>query len=380
MSSQGTQSSIGLPQLEIRYTDLSISVQVSESAAARGLSTLSGNLRDAVTALPRCIARGVGGGGGGVASGGAPASRTVKVLDSVSGVLRAGTLTLVLGHPGAGKSSLLKALTARLSDARALRGSVTYNGRTRAALQAEGTQLGQLAQYVSQLDEHYPYLTVRETLSFVARNAIAGGGGAAAVRARVDEVMDLLHLHKCADTIIGDELNRGVSGGEKKRVTVGEGIITAARFLALDEISTGLDSAVTYDVVRALRARAREQGLVVAIALLQPTPEVFALFDDVILMREGAVVYHGARDALRGYCAGLGFRVPTADAGEAGAEDMADWLAEMITFPARRHAKDVARDLAEGKLAKVDSQVSRARGGEGRGGERASGASAEKAR
>ena len=56
---------------------------------------------------------------------------------------------------------------------------------------------------------------------------------------RVDEVIDLLHLHGCADTIIGNDLLRGISGGEKKRITIGEGLITNARFLALDEISTG---------------------------------------------------------------------------------------------------------------------------------------------
>lgn len=123
-----------------------------------------------------------------------------------------------------------------------------------------GIELGQLVQYVSQLDEHSPFLTVRETLMFVARNRCAGCGllclavgrrslacrhcsltgvDRAAAEQRVQEILDLLHLNACADTIVGNDLMRGVSGGEKKRVTVGEGLITNARFLALDEISTG---------------------------------------------------------------------------------------------------------------------------------------------
>ena len=197
---------------------------------------------------------------------------------------------------------------------------------------------------VSQLDEHYPFLTVRETLTFVARNALAGADEAA-VTSRVDDIMALLHLKTCEHTIIGDDLARGVSGGEKKRVTIGEGIITAARFLALDEISTGLDSSVTFDVVKSLRTRAREQGLGVIIALLQPTPETVALFDDIILMREGAVIYHGPRVDLAGYMTGLGFLLPPSEASEENddAEDLADWLSELVTFPERRHHKDLAR-------------------------------------
>ena len=331
-----------LPSIEVRYEELSLTVRVSDAAAARTMPTVGETLFGAATALPRALARAFS-----RADAAAAPAREVRVLDGVSGVIRPATMTLLLGHPGAGKSTFLKALTGRLSNAKALAGTVRYAGLAPAALAEAGLCLGQLVQYVSQLDEHFPFLTVRESLTFVAANAIAGAD-AAAVAARVDEICKLLHLTACADTIIGDELARGVSGGEKKRVTVGEGIITAARFLALDEISTGLDSAVTFDVVKSLRSRAREQGLGVVMALLQPTPETVSLFDDVILLREGAVVYHGARDALPGYLRGLGFLLPTAAAGEDNAEDLADWLSELLTFPTRRHAKDLAREGAVG--------------------------------
>lgn len=162
-----------------------------------------------------------------------------------------------------GKSTLLKALTTRLAKPRDLRGDVRYSGLSVPEVAAAGIHLGQLVQYVNQLDEHFPFLTVRETLSFVAENSLAGAD-AAAVQARVQDVLDLLHLNGtrrvrgfclcastlaqcgapagCANTMIGNDLLRGVSGGEKKRVTVGEGLITNARFLALDEISTGARS------------------------------------------------------------------------------------------------------------------------------------------
>ena len=340
-----------LPQIEVRYTDLSLTVQVTSAAASRSMPTVFETLAGAATALPRALFRTL-------SQAPPPPMREVRVLDGASGVIRPGTMTLLLGHPGAGKSTFLKALCGRLSGAAAaqLRGTVQYGGLAPPELAAAGLSLGQLVQYVSQLDEHFPFLTVRESLAFVARNAIAGADEAA-VNARVEEISELLHLKGCADTIIGDDLARGVSGGEKKRVTVGEGLITAARVLALDEVSTGLDSSVTFDVMKSLRARAQRQGLAVVVALLQPTPETVALFDDVILLREGAVVYHGAREELPGYLRGLGFLLPAAAGTEAageGEEDLADWLSELLTYPLRRHAKDVAREaggLAGGSSA-----------------------------
>jgi len=97
--------------------------------------------------------------------------------------------------------------------------------------------LSELAQYVGQLDEHAPFLTVRETLRFAARNALSGD--AASIEARVSEIVTLLRLEDCADTKVGNTLLRGISGGEMMRLTIGEGLLSSARFLALDEISKG---------------------------------------------------------------------------------------------------------------------------------------------
>jgi ABC-type multidrug transport system ATPase subunit len=361
-----TSPATDLPQIEVRYTDLSLTVRVTAASASRTMPTVFETLSGAATALPRALV-------GALSQAPPPPMREVKVLDGASGVIRPGTMTLLLGHPGAGKSTFLKALCGRLSGTaqKQLQGSVQYSGLAPPALAAAGLCLGQLVQYVSQLDEHFPFLTVRESLAFVARNAIAGADEAA-VNARVEEISELLHLKGCADTIIGDDLARGVSGGEKKRVTVGEGLITAARMLALDEVSTGLDSSVTFDVMKSLRARAQRQGLAVVVALLQPTPGTVAQFDDIILLREGAVVFHGAREELPGYLRGLGYLLPAAagasatasaatgaeEGSGAGEEDLADWLSELLTFPQRRHAKDVAREAAAASSGTVGLSLS----------------------
>jgi ABC-type branched-subunit amino acid transport system ATPase component len=258
--------------------------------------------------------------------GAAKPAETLKVLDGVCGVIKPGTLTLVIAPPGHGKSAFLKALCRGLpAGRRGLQGTVTYSGVSARDARAVGVNLGSLVQYVSQLDDHIPFLTVRETLAFIHANAAVDAAAhgyphlAGEHASAVDEVIALLKLQNAQSTVVGNDLLRGVSGGEKKRVTVGEGIITPARFLALDEISTGLDSAVTHDIVRSLKARAVANGLGVVVSLLQPTPEVYGLFDEVILMREGATVFPGPRDALPGYLAGLGVTLPHAVAAAAAA-------------------------------------------------------------
>ena len=307
----------------------------------------------------------------------------LKVLERVSGVIKPGTLSLVIAPPGHSKSAYLKMLT-QLLPARDVRGTVTYSGVSQADAAAAGVHLGQIAQYVSQLDEHIPFLTVRETFEFIHANATVDPAKfghtdlAAKHVTAVDDIIHLLHLRNCETTVVGNDLLRGVSGGEKKRVTVGEGLLTNARFLALDEISTGLDSAVTLDIIRSLKARAIANGLTVVIAMLQPAPEVYACFDDVILLREGTTVYHGPRDELPKYLAGLGFRPPHAALAPAGGipleravstgetkgdaqagggvsltagegsggpgapaqSDMADWLVDLLTNPGKTFARD----------------------------------------
>lgn len=158
---------------------------------------------------------------------------------------------------------------------------------------------------------------------------------------RVERVIQLLKLSGCANTLVGNNLVRGVSGGEKKRVTVAEALVSNARLLCMDEISTGLDASVTYDICASIKAWTTEMNGTVIIALLQPTPEVYSLFDDILLLREGSVVYHGARALLPGYLAGLGFSPPADDADG----DIADWLTDLLASPTKLLRAQLASSL-----------------------------------
>lgn len=158
---------------------------------------------------------------------------------------------------------------------------------------------------------------------------------------RVDRVLKLLSLTNCANTLVGNELVRGVSGGEKKRVTIAEALVSNSRLLCLDEISTGLDASVTFDICASIRVWAKEMKGTVIIALLQPTPEVYHQFDDAILLREGQVIFQGGKHIVHNYLKGFGFIPPKStlhamedDDPDAEEGDVADWLTEVLASPA----------------------------------------------
>ena len=117
-------------------------------------------------------------------------------------------------------------------------------------------------------------------------------------------------LDVCADTLVGDEMIRGISGGQKKRVTTGEMIVGPKQVLFADEISTGLDSSTTFNIMQCLRHFTHFQSATVLVALLQPAPETYALFDDVLLLAEGHVVFHGPLPQIVTFFETQGFFCP----------------------------------------------------------------------
>jgi ABC-type multidrug transport system ATPase subunit len=264
--------------------------------------------------------------------------RKFVILDNISGIIPPGRMTLLLGPPGAGKTTLLTALAGKLQHGTNLkvRGDITYNGHTFKDFWAQRT-----AAYVNQVDNHLAELTVRETFDFASR--CQGVGHKAEELAELerlereqgimpdpaidafmksetregkreslvtDYIIKILGLEVCADTPVGNAMIRGISGGQKKRVTTGEMIVGPKKTLFLDEISTGLDSSSTYQIMKCLRDFTHFRQATVVIALLQPPPETYDLFDDILLLSEGHIVYHGPREEVLGFFASMGFRCP----------------------------------------------------------------------
>ncbi|PPD72580.1 hypothetical protein GOBAR_DD30521 [Gossypium barbadense] len=127
---------------------------------------------------------------------------------------------------------------------------------------------------------------------------------------QTDYILKILGLDICAGTIVGDALQRGISGGQKKRVTTGEVIVGPIKTLFMDEITNGLDSSTAFQIVSCLQQLVHITDATLLVALLQPSPETFELFDDIILMAEGKILYHGPRDAVVEFFESCGFRCP----------------------------------------------------------------------
>ncbi|MBA0745368.1 hypothetical protein Gogos_007946 [Gossypium gossypioides] len=125
-----------------------------------------------------------------------------------------------------------------------------------------------------------------------------------------DYIMKILGLDMCADTLVGNEMLRGISGGQKKRVTTGEMLVGPARALFMDEISTGLDSSTTFQIVNSLRQTVHILNGTALISLLQPAPETYNLFDDIILLSDSVIVYQGPREHVVSFFESMGFKCP----------------------------------------------------------------------
>ncbi|GKV13883.1 hypothetical protein SLEP1_g24845 [Rubroshorea leprosula] len=227
---------------------------------------------------------------------------TQKVLEGLTGYAEPGTLTALMGPSGSGKSTLLDALSSRLAANTFLSGTILLNGR-RTKL-SFGT-----AAYVTQDDNLIGTLTVRETISYSARLRLPDQMPWPDKRALVESTIIEMGLQDCANTVIGNWHLRGVSGGEKRRVSIALEILMRPRLLFLDEPTSGLDSASAFFVTQTLRGLSRDGRTVIA-SVHQPSSEVFELFDQLYLLSGGKTVYFGKASDAYEFFAQAGFPCP----------------------------------------------------------------------
>jgi len=222
------------------------------------------------------------------------AHRYHTILSSVSGYARPGEMVLVLAPPGGGASTLLNLLALRRAGLASTSGQVLYNGEEIAC--EDRVAVNHVLRHIGQKDEHFAQLSVRHTLSYAAEFKLPDFYPYAPVlrRHRVLLVARTLGIVNTLDTPVGDAILRGVSGGEKKRVTVGEMAVAgiSGSVIAMDNWSKGLDSATTLDITRVIRGFTSRSQSVVISSMQQPPEEVFNEFDKVrcvSLWRRGGV-------------------------------------------------------------------------------------------
>ncbi|XP_045811072.1 ABC transporter G family member 11 isoform X1 [Trifolium pratense] len=227
---------------------------------------------------------------------------TQYVLEKLTGYAEPGYFTALMGPSGSGKSTLLDALSSRLASNAFLTGTVYLNGRK------EKLSFGTAA-YVTQDDNLIGTLTVRETIWYSARLRLPDKMSRSDKRALVESTIVAMGLQDCADTVIGNWHLRGISGGEKRRVSIALEILMRPRLLFLDEPTSGLDSASAFFVTQTLRALARDGRTVIA-SIHQPSSEVFELFDQLYLLSGGKTVYFGQASDAYEFFAQAGFPCP----------------------------------------------------------------------
>ncbi|KFK38987.1 hypothetical protein AALP_AA3G185300 [Arabis alpina] len=313
---------IKLPTVEVRFEKLTIEADCH--IGKRALPTLPNvalNIAEKSLALLGFIL---------------PKTTKLTILRDASGIIKPSRMTLLLGPPSSGKTTLLLALAGKLDPSLKVKGRITYNGHGLDEIVPQKTSA-----YISQNDVHIGAMTVQETLDFSARcqgigtrydllselvrrekdagilpepevdlfmKSVAAGNVKSSLI--TDYTLKILGLDICKDTVVGDEMVRGISGGQKKRVTTGEMIVGPTKTLFMDEISTGLDSSTTYQIVKCLQEIVRFSNATVLMSLLQPAPETFDLFDDIILISEGQIVYQGPRDHVLNFFETCGFKCP----------------------------------------------------------------------
>jgi len=231
------------------------------------------------------------------------------VLRDVHGAARAGRVLAVMGPSGSGKTSLLTAVAGNLRATKAatLTGTLLCDG---APCGGAGEVAGLRTAFVDQTDNFYTQMTVRETLLFAARLRLPASVSLAEKQRRVDEILRKLSLEKAADTLIGDGKARGISGGERKRLAIGCELLSDPQLLFLDEPTSGLDSFQAQQVVTALQRLAHEDGCTVMMSIHQPRGSIYAMFDDLLLLSEGRVMYSGQASTAKDHFARLGASCP----------------------------------------------------------------------
>ncbi|XP_069486636.1 broad substrate specificity ATP-binding cassette transporter ABCG2-like isoform X2 [Ambystoma mexicanum] len=213
-----------------------------------------------------------------------------EILTDINGIMRPG-LNAILGPTGSGKSSLLDVLAAR-KDPNGLSGEVLIDG----ARQPPNFKC--ISGYVVQDDVVMGTLTVRENLQFSAALRLPRSIRQKEKDERINQIMRELGLSKVADSKVGTQLIRGVSGGERKRTNIGMELITDPSILFLDEPTTGLDASTANAVILLLKRMSR-QGKTIIFSIHQPRYSIFKLFDSLTLLASGRMLYHGkAKNAL----------------------------------------------------------------------------------
>ncbi|KAH8704355.1 ABC-2 type transporter-domain-containing protein [Phaeosphaeriaceae sp. PMI808] len=241
-----------------------------------------------------------------------PPIRTI--LNRLTGCIKPGEMLLVLGRPGAGVSTFLKAIGNQRDGFESVEGKVSYGGESAATM---ATKYRSEILYNPEADLQYATLKTKDTLRFALKTRTPGSHSRKEGETREDYINEFFQVATKAfwiehtlDTIVGNEFKRGVSGGEKRRISIAEALIAKASTQCWDDPTRGLDSRAALEFVRVLRSMTNIGHISTAVALYQASEDMWDCFDKVLLIDGGECCFFGPTEAAVPYFKGLGFEKP----------------------------------------------------------------------
>ncbi|PIA49156.1 hypothetical protein AQUCO_01300190v1 [Aquilegia coerulea] len=217
------------------------------------------------------------------------------ILRDISFTALPSQILAIVGPSGAGKSTLLDILAARISP--------TYGSLLLNSSPLNPSSFRKLSAYVPQHDASLPLLTVLETFTFAARLLIPSTSQIPLI---VSSVLADLQLSHLANT----RLAKGLSGGERRRISIGLSLLHDPSILLLDEPTSGLDSASAFNVMQTLQSIAMSRGRTIILSIHQPSFKILSTIDSILLLSKGSIVHHGALSSLQSFLLSSGFTVP----------------------------------------------------------------------
>merc|ERR1711990_775336 len=229
-----------------------------------------------------------------------------QILHSITGVVNPGEVVAIMGPSGSGKTTFISLLAGR-NHARHT-GEILYNAEHKPVDKAFRRQLG----YVSQEDVMFEGLTVFETLYYTAVLRLPKAMTDKDKRERVEIILKVLGISHCKGTIVGGFRigRRGISGGEKKRVAIGQELLYNPSVILLDEPTSGLDSTTALNLINTLHTLAQAGNRTIVTTIHQPSSRIYQMLDKLLLMGQGHLLYYGDASKATDYFASIGYTMP----------------------------------------------------------------------
>ncbi|KAJ6008205.1 hypothetical protein N7540_012181 [Penicillium herquei] len=229
------------------------------------------------------------------------------LIHDISGDVRQGEMVALMGPSGCGKTTLLNVLARRPPTSGARTSGETYvNGA-----KVESGQFRRMTSYVEQEDALIGSMTVRETLKFAADLSLPSSVSKRQRMERIRMLLEAFGIQNQADTLVGTPIRKGISGGQKRRVSVASQLITCPKILFLDEPTSGLDSTASFEVISYVKELARANNIIIIASIHQPSTTTFRLFDKLLLLSAGRTCYFGPVSNVDGHFGDIGHPIPT---------------------------------------------------------------------